>query len=359
MIPFLKPVMPSAERYQEHINKMHETGWYSNNGEFVQRFERELQEYLQTNREVILVNNATLGLILAIKGLNIEKPILVPSFTFAATIGSVSWCSLEYDYVDIEPNYWCMDPVKAEEKLRTGRYGVIMPVHTLGLPCDIGAFEKLAKKYEVKLILDGAPAIGASYNNRRVGNFGDIEVFSLHATKCLPIGEGGFLTVKDFEVAQTIRQLKSFGFAGDRTAHLDGTNAKMPEILAAIGIEALKDLKQHMRNRYQYVDLYKKLLGDLVEFQGIRPGTKHGYQILSVLTKKEGGEVVAKLLEEGVQARQYYWPPIHMHPAYKRDVNLPITMDVANRVISLPLYSLMDEITIEVVCEKLRNILCQ
>jgi len=355
MIPFLKPVLPSVERYQSHINKMHENGWYSNNGEFVRQLERDLQEYLQTNREIILVNNATMGLILALKGLNLKGKVLVPSFTFAATIGAVSWCNLDYDYVDIEPDHWCMDPTKAEEKLQTGQYEAIMPVHAMGLPCDISKFEELARKYNVKLIFDAASAIGSYYNKRHVGNFGDIEVFSLHATKCLPIGEGGFLSVKDYEVAQRIRQLKNFGFAGDRTAHIDGTNAKMPEIEAAIGIEALKDLKQHMRNRHKYIEMYRQRLSEVVQFQKIRPGCEHGHQILSLLVGPLAGEIAKMMVERDIQVRQYYSPPMHQHPAYKRSDILPVTTNVSSSVISLPLYSMMDEITIDVVCNTLKE----
>ena len=356
MIPFLKPILPSVERYQSHINKMHENGWYSNNGEFVRQLERDLQEYLQTNREIVIVNNATLGLMLAIKGLDIKGKILAPSFTFVATIGAIQWCNLEYEYIDID-DCWGMDPEATEKALQTGKYEAIMPVHALGLPCNIARFEQLASKYKVKLIFDAASAIGASYNNRRVGNFGDIEVFSLHATKCLPVGEGGFLSIRDKEVADRVRQLKNFGFAGDRSAHIDGTNAKMPEILAAIGVESLKDLKQHMRNRRQYVKMYKNLLSDVVEFQKVPEGYEHGYQILNVVTKGESKEIIKEMDKKGIQLRQYYSPPVHLQPAYFKGVNLLKTTDLCNRALSLPLYSMMDEITIETVCENLKEAL--
>lgn len=356
MIPFLHPIPPSVERYQQHINRMHENGWFSNNGEFVKQFERDLQEYLQTNRQIIVVNNATMGLILAIKGLDIKGKILVPSFTFAATVGSVSWCNLDYGYVDID-RYWCMDSALVEKELQSGEYGAIMPVHTLGLPCNIKEYERLGKQYNVKVIFDAAAAIGATYNNRRVGNYGDIEVFSLHATKCLPVGEGGFLSIRDYEVAERVRQLKNFGFSQAREAEIDGTNAKMPEMMAAVGIEALKDLKQHMRNRYRYVKRYKELLEGVVEFQGVPPGCEHGYQILSALLDRSASEVAQEMVKREIQVRQYFSPPVHLHPAYKRDVTLPNTMDISKRVISLPLYSIMDEITIEVVCKNLRDIL--
>lgn len=354
MIPFLKPIFPSIERYYPHLVQIHADAWYSNGGQFVQRFEKDLQNYLQTDREIVLVSNATLGLMLAIKGLQITGKVLVPSFTFAATVAAIRWCNLEYEYIDISDT-WCADPACVEEKLKSGEYGAIMPVHALGLPCDVKQFELLSQKYKVKLIFDAASAIGASYNGRPMGNFGDIEVFSLHATKCLPIGEGGFLSIKNSDVAQKVRQLKNFGFANG-IAEIEGLNAKLPEVAAAIGIEALKDLKQHMRNRRGYVQRYKDLLEGIVEFQKIPNGTEHGYQVLSAVVPSNGHKIVQEMAAKGIQIRQYFTPPLHKHPAYKQNIDLPKTTDISERVICLPLYSVMDEHTIDFICQTLKRI---
>lgn len=355
MIQFLKPILPSPERYRVHVQEIYANRWFSNNGQFVQRFERSLQKYLQTNREIVVVSNATSGLMLALKGLDIKGRVLVPSFTFAATIGAIQWCGLEYEYVDVD-SHWCLDPEAVEQKLQTGEYGAIMPVHTFGLPCDVVAFEQLASKYSVKLVFDAAPAIGSMWGNQHIGSFGDIEVFSLHATKTLPVGEGGFLSIKDPEAAKRIRQLKNFGFNEERVSFLDGLNAKMPEILAAIGVEAIKDLEQHLHNRARYVAKYKALLNNFVEFQKERDNCRHGNQCLSVLVNEPDG-VVDQMSKQGIQIRRYFSPPIHLHPAYHRDISLPRTMEVSNRIINLPLYSVMDNCTIEIVCDNLKRCL--
>lgn len=356
MIPFLKPILPSVERYQKHINLMHEQGWFTNNGPFVQQFEKDLQEYLQTNREIVAVSNGTTALIAALKGLGIKGAVLVPSFTFVATISAVEWCGLPYEYVDIKPDTWCICPVELEKKLVTGKYEAIMPVHTLGNPCAITEITELAKKYNVKVIYDAASAIGASYSGRRIGTFGDAEVFSLHATKCLPIGEGGFVAVKNYEVAQHIRQFINFGFNEERSATILGLNGKLPEVAAAIGIEALQDLKQHIRNREQYVRLYKKMLSGVVEFQAVEPGAKHGMQIFSVLVD-DALRVEQEMQKRGIQVRRYYSPAVHTQPAHQHEVVLLNTTDVVNRVLSLPLYSIMDEYLIEHIVSQLREVL--
>lgn len=356
MIPFLKPILPSVERYQKHINKMHEDSWFSNGGQFVRQFERDLQSYLQTSREIVLVSSATLGLMLALRGMQIKGKVLVPSFTFPATIGAVEWCGLEYDYVDIDPETWCIDCDQIEERLKSGEYEAILPVHVHGNPCNVDKLEELAQKYRVKLIFDSACGIGATHNRRRVGNFGDIEVFSLHATKCLPVGEGGFLSIKDYEVAKRVRQLINFGFGEKRTSIVNGLNAKMPEILAAIGIEALQDLNQHMRNRRRYVEIYKEELKDCVRYQRVKDNSEHGLQIFSVIPRRSADWVVEEMKKKDIQIRRYYSPPIHRHPAYRQEAHLPVTDDISTNVISLPLYSIMDEHTIYTVCEALRTI---
>lgn len=354
-IPFLKPTLPSAERYHKHINAMHDHGWFSNNGPLVQRFERDLQEYLQTHREVIAVSNATIGLILALRALQTQGTVLIPSFTFAATAGAVQWAGLSCEYVDID-NTWCMDPANLEKCLKNKKYAAVMPVHTQGNPCNIKQIEDLCRQYSTPLIFDAASGIGASYNDQRIGNFGDMEVFSLHATKCLPVGEGGFIAVKDKQMANKIRQLQNFGFSSKRSAELDGTNAKMSELTAAVGIEALQDLKQHMRNRRKYAALYKKELKGVVDFQPECPNGEHGLQILSGTTCKPGEEVERLMAARGVQVRRYYSPPVHQHPAYAQQVSLPNTTKLASNVVSLPLYSIMDDNTIEYVCQSLKEI---
>lgn len=332
---------------------MYRAGWFSNDGPLVQLFEQQLRDYLKTEREIVVVSNATIGLMLALKGLQVQGKVLVPSFTFAATIAAIDWCRLDWEFVDID-SYWSVDIDLIEEKLQSDKYGAIMPVHIFGAPCDVLRFQKLADKYKVKLIFDAAGAIGSSAYGKMIGNFGDIEVFSLHATKILPVGEGGFLSIKDKEVAERIRQLKNFGFI-ERVSQKVGLNGKMPEIMAAIGIEALKNLDQHLHNRGKYVKRYKTLLGNKVEYQKIQIQSIPNNQCFSVLVN-QADTVVEEMAIQGIQVRQYF-SPVHKHPAYKSDIDLPKTTRVAQNIINLPLYSIMDDEIIENVSKKLCEVI--
>ena len=351
MIPFIKPILPSIKRCETKIQQIYEKRYFSNNGYFVKELEHGLQQFLKSQRDIVIVNNATIGLILALQALDIKKKVLVPSFTFIATIQAIEFCNLEYEFIDID-NYWTIDANIVENKIKTGEYDAIMAVNSLGNPCDIYKLEKLATDYNVKLIFDSASCISASYNNIPIGNFGDIEVFSLHATKCLPVGEGGFMSIKNKDIAKKIRRMKNFGFNEDRIAVDKGFNAKMPEILAIIGIEALKDLPQHIKNRQLYVGYYKDLLKNYVEFQKIRDNCQHGYQILSILVN-DSELAIKKMEDNGIQLKKYYNPSAHCHLTCKKDILLPMTDYVSNHVISLPLYSVMEYETINIICKNL------
>lgn len=353
MIPFLKPIFPSPDRWLPHIHQIYDNGWFSNNGKFIQQFEKELQKYLVTEREVVVVSSATLGLILTMKALDIQGVVLVPSFTFAATIGAIEWAGLEYEYIDID-KYWCMDAQLVEERLKQGGVGAIMPVHMFGMPCDITAYERLAHDYGVRLIFDAAPAMGSKYQGRHIGNFGDAEIFSLHATKVLPVGEGGVITVRSLGIARKIRQLVNFGLNEDRKAAYNGLNVKMAEIPAAIGIEALKDLETHVHNRQKYVKRYKELLPDQC-FQPVRKKCRSSNQILGFRTSK-GEDMVQYLGFCDIQLRQYF-SPVHTHPAYKKDIVLPKTELLSYEIVNLPLYSVMDDNTIATVSSCLKRAL--
>jgi len=359
MIPFIKPILPSAERYQQHIYDMHENEWFSNNGPLVQQFEKALQKYLKTQREIVVVSNATIGLILALKGLQeIQdlKQVIVPSFTFAATIAAIEWCKMDYKYVDIDST-WSASVEDVERLLREGEFEALMPVHTFGGPCRIEELESIAKKNNIKLIFDAAPAMGSLYRNQPIGNFGDIEVFSLHATKVLPVGEGGFLSIKDKEVADHVRQLKNFGFDSNKIVASNGLNGKMPEMMAAIGIEALKDVDQHLRNRKMYIEKYKEILGDMVQYQEVIPDSSHSFQSLGVLVEN-AEQVVFEMEKRDIQVRRYFSDPMHTHLAYRQcGTDLSMTNRVAKEIINLPLYSIMDEHTIECVCSNLKDII--
>lgn len=332
---------------------MYHTGWFSNNGPLVQLFEQHLRNYLKTEREIVAVSSATIGLMLALKGLQVQKKVLVPSFTFAATVAAIDWCKLDWEFVDIDP-YWNMDLDLVEEKLQSGEYGAIMPVHIFGAPCDVLGLQKLADKYKVKLIFDAAGAVGSSMYGKMIGNFGDIEVFSLHATKVLPVGEGGFLSIKDKEVADRIRQLKNFGFI-ERVSQEIGLNGKMPEVMAAIGIEALKNLDQHLYNRCKYVKKYQALLGTKVKYQKIQAQGVPNNQCLSILVDNADA-IVQKMSTYDIEVRQYF-SPVHKHPAYKRNIELPRTIEVAKNIINLPLYSIMDNNIIEKVSKTLCEVI--
>lgn len=208
MIHYIEPIFPPFDECIDHFKQIYDNKYFTNNGPFVQQLEESLKNYLKTDREIIIVNNATSGLFLATKVLlrkdgKKEGETLIPSFTFPATVGVAKWLEIKYRYIDIDIDTYCIDESLIEKEISNNcNIESIMAVNCFGNVCNVDNIEKISRKYDIKVIYDSAPALGSEYKNKKVGNFGDIEVFSLHATKILPIGEGGFLSVRDKNIAE-------------------------------------------------------------------------------------------------------------------------------------------------------------
>jgi len=347
-IHLVKTIMPSVDSYLNDIKEIETNYRFTNNGFYVQKFEEELKKYLETDREVIVTSSGTTALQLAIKSLDLKK-VLVPSFTFVATINALELCNVEYDYVDIDVETWCIDVNEVIAKLSSGNYDAILPVNVFGNLCNIDALEVIANKYNVKLLFDSAGCMGGEYKGKKVGNFGDIEIFSLHATKSLPVGEGGFLSVKSKEVADKIRLIKNFGLDSNNEAVVKGLNGKMPEILACIGIKGLENLDNYVLNRKKYVEYYKNNLN--LKFQKFVGDPT--LQILGVLIDDKK-EFIDYMVSHNIEIREYFMP-VHLQKAYKRDIYLKNTEDIYKKIINIPLHSEMSLEMITFVCDKINE----
>jgi dTDP-4-amino-4,6-dideoxygalactose transaminase len=224
-----------------------------------------------------------------------------------------------------------------------------MPVHVFGNPCEVEALEGLARGNGLKLIFDSAHAVGASYKGRKIGNFGDAETFSFHATKVLPMAEAGGIALKDPALAEDLRAARVFGDYGDHDCRFAGTNAKMQEFSAILGLYALERLDENIRRRDACVRLYRETLGHLpgITFQKLNPDGQSSHQNFAMLIEpKEFGlsrdELFDALASDNIMARKYFFPAIHLQKAYhEKPCSLPATEDIAARVLCLPLHNHM------------------
>jgi dTDP-4-amino-4,6-dideoxygalactose transaminase len=230
-----RPNIGGREQFMEYVNTIFENRWLTNRGPFVKQFEEELTNFLGV-KHCITICNATIALEIAIRALGMQGEVIVPSFTFIASAHSLQWQEITPVFCDIDPHTHNLDPL-CLEKLITPRTTGIMGVHLWGRPCAVNALQEIAGRRNLKLLYDAAHAFGCTDKGKMIGNFGDAEVFSFHATKFFNTFEGGAIATNDDELAARIRLMQNFGFAGFDNVVSMGTNGKMSEVSAAMGLE--------------------------------------------------------------------------------------------------------------------------
>jgi dTDP-4-amino-4,6-dideoxygalactose transaminase len=320
--------------------------WLTNGGPYVQELERRIAALLGV-RHCIAMCNATVGMEIAIRALGMTGEVILPSFTFIATAHALQWQQTKPVFCDIDPKTHLIDP-RGIEALVTPRTTGIIGVHLWGRPCDTDAIEALAKRRGLKVLYDAAHAFGCGRGGHRVGGFGDAEVFSFHATKFVNTFEGGAITTNDDGLAARLRLMKNFGFTGYDEVGYVGTNGKMTEIAAAMGLTSLESLPQFVETNRRNHALYREGLAGLtgVRLLGFEEVEDHNYQYVvlevdgdhAALTRDELARV---LWSENVIARRYFFPGCHRMEPYRTldpsaGERLPETAKVAARVLSLP-----------------------
>ncbi len=320
--------------------------WLTNDGPFVQEFEAKLANFLGV-KHCIAMCNATIGLEIAIRALGMSGEVIVPSFTFAATAHALQWQEITPVFCDVDPQTHNLDPQRIESMITPRTTGII-GVHVWGRPCAIEALEEIAQRRGLKLLFDAAHAFGCSHNGKMIGGFGHAEVFSFHATKFFNTFEGGAVVTNDDALAQTIRLMKNFGFAGyDNVIHV-GTNGKMNEVSAAMGLTGLESLDEFIavnrRNYYAYKQELDGINGVRLIDYNDRERNNYQYVVLEIdeeITGISRNQLVEILHAENVLARRYFYPGCHLMEPYRSHfpharLLLPVTERLTQRVLSLP-----------------------
>lgn len=359
-----RPNIGNRIQLNKRFNEILDNKWLTNNGPFVQEFERKIEQFLKV-KHCIAVCNATIGLEITIKALNLTREVIVPSFTFIATAHSLKWQEITPIFCDIKPETHNIDPHKIEDLITPNTSGIIA-VHIWGRPCAIESLTSIANENHLKLIFDAAHAFGCSYDGKMIGNFGDAEVFSFHATKFFNTFEGGAIVTNNDNLAEKIRLMKNFGFSGyDNVIHI-GTNGKMNEFSAAMGLTGLENIQETIRTNYSNYKEYQK---DLSEIPGIRLVTYNEkekcnfqYIVLEIdnkITKISRDQILEILHKENILARKYFFPGCHnMEPyrsinplAYKK---VPETEKLIQKVLILPTGTSMNENRVKYVCNLIK-----
>jgi dTDP-4-amino-4,6-dideoxygalactose transaminase len=361
-----RPNIGDRGKLLERINSVLDSRWLTNNGPLVNEFEKKLSEYLGV-KYCIAVCNATIGLELAIRALEMQGEVIIPSFTFIATAHALWWQGITPVFCDVDPKTHNIDPARIE-RLITPRTTGIIGVHLWGRPCDIHVITEIAREHSLKLLFDAAHAFGSSFQGRMIGNFGDAEVFSFHATKYFNTFEGGAIATNDKALAEKIRLMKNFGFAGYDNVVSVGTNGKMSEISAAMGLTGLESLdeliKVNYKNYQRYRNGLKNIPGITIIEHDVDDARNYQYIILEVDKAQAGisrDELIELLHFENVIARRYFYPGCHKMEPYasffpNAGLLLPETERLALRVFSLPTGTVVEEAEIDTICDLIRYV---
>lgn len=338
-----RPSTGDPERLRERLDGVIKRGWLTNGGPLVREFEQRVAEAAEADHAVA-TTNATAGLSLVIRALELTGEIIMPSLTFPATPQSVSWLGLEPVLCDVDLMTGCL-AADAVEAAITPRTSAILGVHLWGRPGDIAALERIAETHQLPLIFDAAHAFGCSYQGESIGHFGRAEVFSFHATKVVNAFEGGVVTTNDAELAKILRSMQNFGLDSDRLVTSTGTNAKMNEASAAMGLtslDAYEDVMAHNRSNYAcYRELLSQVPGlDLIHFDAEE---RNNYQyVIAVLDPDHSGlgpnTLMKVLAMERILTQRYFHPGCHQMAPFQVDppLRLPHTEWYSERVLALP-----------------------
>lgn len=341
-IPAASPIIGDEERAA--VDRVMRSGMIAQGPE-VAAFEREFADQLVGGRTNVAVNSGTAGLHLGLiaAGIGPGDEVLVPSFTFAATGNSVALTGATPVFVDIEPEYFCMDPEAAAAAI-TDRTRAIMPVHLYGHPANMTAFQKLAADRGVMLFEDAAQAHGAQWNGQPVGSFGTFAMFSLYPTKNMTSGEGGMVACATDEIARMVKLLRNQGMERRYENEVVGFNARMTDIHAAIGRVQLTKLPAWTERRQQIAARFDAELQG-VTVPPVAPEAVHVYHQYTIRVAEDRDGFAKALQEEhGIGTGVYYPIPNHELPSLKSDVSLPVTAKAAQEALSLPVHpSLSDD----------------
>lgn len=326
-----------------------------------QKFEKQVRDYLKVPNLSLFVNGH-LSLFIAIKALRLSGEVITTPFSFASTTHAITDNGLTPVFCDIDPDTYTLDPNKIES-LITRHTSAIIPVHVYGNVCNIDAIEEIAKKHNLKVIYDAAHAFGVEVNGQGIGNYGNASMFSFHATKVFNTIEGGALTYNDPDLTPLLYNLKNFGITSPETVEDIGTNAKMNEFQAAMGICNLRHVDSEIGKRKKVVERYREHLEGIPGIQLKKPqsGIKDNYAYFPVIFDsdefgKTRDQVADELAKENIFVRKYFYPLINDYECYRSrysSLATPVAKSIANQVLTLPLFADLDLSSVDYICKKI------
>lgn len=352
MIPVYRPSLGARER--EYLLQAMDSTWISSKGEFLDRFEREFASYLGSAHGIATCNGTvSLHLQLEALGIGDGDEVIVPTFTYVASVNAITYTGATPVFVDSDPDYWNLDPTKIEALINE-RTKAIMVVHLYGHPADMDPIMEIAGRHGLHVVEDAAEAHGAEYKGRKVGTFGIAGSFSFFGNKIITTGEGGMVVTDDAEFAERCRHLRGQGVSPVRTYWHDvvGYNYRMTNLAAAIGVAQLERIEETLEAKRRIADRYAQRLASIpgVTQQAEMPWATSVHWMVSILVgPRLRDPLMAFLAERGVDSRPLFYPA-HTLPMYARDASFPVAEHLGASGINLPSYPDLTDADIDLVC---------
>jgi len=353
--PVYQPSLKGNEK--KYVDDCLDSTWISSKGKYIKLFEESFSEFVKINHSVA-VSNGTVALHLALLALGIgeKDEVIVPTFTYVASVNAIKYVNAKPVFVDSDPQTWQIDPTKIREKIKK-KTKAIMAVHIYGHPCDMKQIKKIAKENNLYIIEDCAEAIGSSYDNKHAGSFGDIATFSFFGNKTITTGEGGMVCTNNKNLNDLVIRLKGQGLATGKEYFHDiiGYNYRMTNICAAIGFAQLERISDILKQKDRVISEYKNDLKNVpVSIHQEDGNVKHSYWMFTILasSEKEKNELRSHLAENGIETRPAFHP-VHTMPMYIDKNTYPVAEDLGKRGINLPSYPDLTNDDIEFITTKI------
>ena len=357
MIPVTRPFLPPKEEYEKYLSGIWTRQWLTNMGPLANELELKLKDYLRL-KHLLFVTNGTVALQMAIKALDLKGEIITTPFSFVATTSSIVWEGCQPVFVDIDPKSLNMDASKIEAAI-TERTSAILVTHVYGNPCDVEAIQEIADRHGLKIIYDGAHAFGVKINGKSVFEYGDVSTCSLHATKLYHSIEGGLIITKNADLLKKLAYIRNFGFDGPEAFAELGINGKNSEFHAAMGLANLKHIEEIHQHRMTISERYDSWLGKSASFPERHCKASKNYAYYPVIFQSEDValQVFEALKGKEIFARRYFYPSLAKTLPYLPEKNLPVTDDIATRILCLPLYYDLSPEEVDMICRIILRLL--
>lgn len=344
--PLIKPNIPTPDKWINYLDESYQTHTFGNFGPAARKLQNRLKDFLKLPLEPLIFCNATLALEIVLEALDVrDREVLTPSYTFAASALSIERTGGLPVLVDNDLDTWHLDLRDAEKRLTT-KTKVMLLVHPLGMVKDLSTYLEFCNKHNLKLVVDAAASLGASYNQ---SNWSDaIHVFSLHATKSFGIGEGSLVTSNDSKFLETLRKLSNFGLNERAETELLGTNAKMSDFQAAVGLGVLDNFEENQKLRKIIAKQYDQNLKNCIP-QTLEPKS-HSYSMYPFRYLGDIDKLKERLEANSIGYRQYY-RPLHWHPRYRNNRDLPNADLLGKTIFCIPCYETLSPGDVEFISD--------